>query len=201
MFDRILYKRQAWQQFKERMALPIVCSVLLCAVGLICGSVWIGMMVSNKMHFMPVAFLLLCSGLGVYQMVFCYVSLKMTRTPEPLPMSDILVAIKEYWQDGILGILYQMLWIFLWSLLFFIPGIVKTFSYSMTFFVLVENPGIGVKKAMDISKILTNGHKSDLFVMNLSFCGWMILAYLKKQEKKNRHGWRYRKSRSNDRIS
>ena len=33
-------------------------------------------------------------------------------------------------------------------------------------------------KAMDISKILTNGHKADLFTMTLSFLGWLLLSCL-----------------------
>lgn len=74
--------------------------------------------------------------------------------------------------------LWFVLWVFLWMLLFVIPGIVKTFAYSQMFFVLAEYPGIGVRKAMHISKLITRGHKGDLFVMYLSFFGWMILCAL-----------------------
>ena len=46
------------------------------------------------------------------------------------------------------------------------------------FFVMIENPEIGPMKAMNISKVMTNGHKADLFVMQLSFLGWSILCCL-----------------------
>jgi uncharacterized membrane protein len=46
------------------------------------------------------------------------------------------------------------------------------------FFVMIENPDIGPRKAMNISKVLTYGHKADLFVMDLSFWGWSLLCIL-----------------------
>ncbi len=74
--------------------------------------------------------------------------------------------------------LWYSLWVFLWTLLFIVPGIVKAFSYSQMFFILAEYPDIGVRKAMQISKTMTKGNKGDLFVMCLSFIGWEILAAL-----------------------
>ena len=68
------------------------------------------------------------------------------------------------------------LFTFLWSLLFIIPGIIKSFSYSMSTYILAENKG---KKALDCineSKAITNGHKMDLFVLGLSFIGWGFLC-------------------------
>ena len=46
----------------------------------------------------------------------------------------------------------------------------------MMFFIIAENPKIGAEKAMNLSKILTAGHKSDLFLMHLSFLGWIFLC-------------------------
>ena len=48
----------------------------------------------------------------------------------------------------------------------------------MMFWVITENPQIGPQKAMKISKIMTNGHKADIFGMYLSFLGWAILSIL-----------------------
>lgn len=66
----------------------------------------------------------------------------------------------------------------LWSFLLIIPGIVKGLSYSQMFFILAEYPDIGVRRAMQLSKEMTNGYKADLFVMEISFIGWAILADL-----------------------
>jgi len=63
----------------------------------------------------------------------------------------------------------------LWSLLFVIPGLVKTYAYSMSMYILAENPGKPALECIDESKKLTDGHKMDLFVLGLSFIGWILL--------------------------
>lgn len=74
--------------------------------------------------------------------------------------------------------LWMVLWIFLWFLLLIIPGIVKTIAYSMSFFIIAENPGVEVTNAMKISMKMTDGHKWDIFVFYLSFLGWGLLCIL-----------------------
>ncbi len=68
------------------------------------------------------------------------------------------------------------LFTFLWSLLFVIPGIVKTFSYSMSMYILAENKGKPALECIKESKEMTEGHKMDLFVLGLSFIGWGFLV-------------------------
>ena len=66
----------------------------------------------------------------------------------------------------------------LWGLLLIIPGIVKSYSYSMTPFILAEHPELTASQAIDRSVQMMDGHKMDLFLLNLSFIGWDILAGL-----------------------
>ncbi len=66
--------------------------------------------------------------------------------------------------------------IWLWSLLFVIPGIIKAYEYSMMPYILAENPSISTERAFQLSKEMTRGRKWDLFVFDLSFFGWQILA-------------------------
>lgn len=73
---------------------------------------------------------------------------------------------------------WQALFTFLWTLLFIIPGIIKGISYSMTPFILAENPKIGYKRAIKLSMAMTEGHKGDIFVLYLSFIGWVLLGFL-----------------------
>lgn len=68
--------------------------------------------------------------------------------------------------------------IFLWSLLFIIPGIVKAYAYRMVPYILADNPNIGVKRAIALSNEMTMGHKFDMFVLDLSFIGWYLLGAL-----------------------
>ena len=74
------------------------------------------------------------------------------------------------------GMFLVMLFTFLWSLLFIIPGIVKCFSYSMTPFILEEHPELGANEAIDHSRAMMKGHKFDLFWLILSFIGWGFLC-------------------------
>ena len=69
-----------------------------------------------------------------------------------------------------------ILFTFLWSLLFIIPGIIKAFSYSMAPFILADNPNFTASEALSESIKIMNGHKFDLFVLQLSFFLWYILG-------------------------
>ena len=72
--------------------------------------------------------------------------------------------------------LFQSLFIFLWSMLFIIPGIIAAIRYSQAFFVLADDPEKTVRQCMDESKMMMKGNKAKYFLMNLSFIGWAILC-------------------------
>jgi uncharacterized membrane protein len=78
-----------------------------------------------------------------------------------------------------LGLYWLMnLYVFLWSLLLIIPGIIAAYGYSMAFFLLIDNPEIGISEALRNSKEMMYGYKGKLFMLNLSFIGWMFLCIL-----------------------
>ena len=68
--------------------------------------------------------------------------------------------------------------IILWSFLFIIPGIIKTYQYSMVPYILAENPGIEPKRALELSKEMTSGEKFNIFLLELSFFGWYLLSVI-----------------------
>lgn len=68
--------------------------------------------------------------------------------------------------------------IFLWSLLFIIPGIIKAIEYRLVPYILAENPEMTGKEAMERSKQLMTGHKWESVVMDLSFIGWILVGCL-----------------------
>ncbi len=68
------------------------------------------------------------------------------------------------------------LYTFLWSLLLIVPGIIAALGYSMTFFILSENPRIGAQDALTASKNMMMGHKGELFGLFISFIGWWLLC-------------------------
>lgn len=80
--------------------------------------------------------------------------------------------------DFIITHILRAIFIFLWSLLLVIPGIIKSFSYSMTFYILADNPDLRPQEAIQRSRDMMRGHKWRLFELYLSFIGWYILALL-----------------------
>lgn len=71
-----------------------------------------------------------------------------------------------------------MIFTFLWALLLVVPGIIKSYSYSMSAFILSEHPDMSAKDAMEASKRMMNGNKWRLFCLKFSFIGWMILSVI-----------------------
>ncbi len=76
------------------------------------------------------------------------------------------------------GSLWMGLFVFLWALLFVIPGIIKGISYSMTQYILADCPNVKARDALKLSMRMMNGHKWEYFVMGLSFLGWILLSAL-----------------------
>lgn len=74
--------------------------------------------------------------------------------------------------------LVMSLFIVLWSMLFIIPGIVAAYRYRFALYNLYENPGIGVMEALDMSKRQTWGYKGQLFMLDWSYFGWVLLSTL-----------------------
>ncbi len=74
--------------------------------------------------------------------------------------------------------LLMVLFILLWALLLIIPGIIAAFSYSMTFYILADEPAIGAMDALDKSKKMMDGYKWKYFCLILRFIGWSLLCIL-----------------------
>ena len=92
-----------------------------------------------------------------------------------IPTNMFKIATKGYWHK-VWGMFLMGVFIFLWSMLFVIPGIIKAFSYAMTPYILEEHPELTANEAIDHSRAMMKGHKFDLFWLYLSFIGWGILC-------------------------
>lgn len=80
------------------------------------------------------------------------------------------------WKNIICTDLLVFLYVTLWSLFLIIPGIVATYSYAMTSYVLAENPELTATEAIQRSKELMKGNRYRLFCLHLSFIGWDFLC-------------------------
>ena len=83
---------------------------------------------------------------------------------------------KESYLKVVTAMFLRSLYILLWSLLFVIPGIVMGYAYQMVPYILADNPGMDSKEALARSRAMTEGHKWNMFVLDLSFLGWMLLG-------------------------
>ena len=78
--------------------------------------------------------------------------------------------------DGLVMQLLTAIFLILWSLLLIVPGIIKSFAYSMAPYILLEHPDFSGGDAITRSKELMDGNKARLFRLKLSFIGWLLLA-------------------------
>ena len=78
--------------------------------------------------------------------------------------------------DGVAMVFVRGFYIFCWTCLFFVPGIIKTYSYAMTPYVLMEHPEYSANEAITESRRLMDGKKWNLFCLTFSFIGWRLLC-------------------------
>ncbi len=104
----------------------------------------------------------------------CRVYLGLVRGTDPT-VNDAFSGFNDLWSAFKVYFLVA-LFTFLWSMLFYIPGIVKALSYSMAFYIQAENPEKPALECIEESKTMTQGYKMDLFVLGLSFIGWLLLC-------------------------
>lgn len=68
------------------------------------------------------------------------------------------------------------LYVLLWSLLFLVPGIIKSYEYAMIPYILAERPELEAQEVFALSRQMMSGEKGKAFVLGLSFIGWIILV-------------------------
>lgn len=113
---------------------------------------------------------------GPVQLGYSQFLLKMHRG-EDAQVKDLFSQFYRF-AEGFCLYLLRGIFIVLWSMLFVIPGIVKSYSYAMAHFIMAEDPSISCVDAITRSRQLMDGHKAELFVLRLSFIGWHFLCIL-----------------------
>lgn len=165
MVNRIDIKDQSRAQLAGKVWPILGCSLL---IGLV---VWI----SNAANVIPVVGFLVplfvgsAASLGISQMY-----LNVTYGDDP-KIEDVFSGFKRILPATLLGFLLR-LFIALWTLLLVVPGIIMAISYSMSWYIMCENPDMSVMECIEESKSIMKGHKMEYFVMILSFIGWFMLC-------------------------
>ena len=91
-------------------------------------------------------------------------------------VSTIFYAFRTNYINIVKTMFLKDIYIFLWSLLFLIPGIIKSYSYRLVPFILAENPDMDADDAIRLSMEMMNGEKLNAFILDLSFIPWLILS-------------------------
>ena len=102
----------------------------------------------------------------------------LARGQEKVDLLDVFKGFTEgFGRTFLLGLMTN-LFVALWSLLFLIPGIVKSYSYAMAPYIMQDDSSKNWKQCIDESREMMNGHKAQLFWLELSFIGWTLLGML-----------------------
>ena len=164
--NRAELKAKAREQIKGKIGILFVISFIIGAI-----SAGAGMLLSLIPAGAAIASVIITPALTL-SLVRVYLMLNKGWTPEAKDsfsgFDDFFSAFKVTFLVG--------LFTFLWSLLFIIPGIIKGISYSMSMYILAENKGKSAMECINESKAMTEGHKMELFVLALSFIGWILLG-------------------------
>lgn len=96
---------------------------------------------------------------------------------EKAEIANVFDGFKNFVNSFLLYILISI-FTFLWSLLFVIPGIVMSYAYSMSYYILKDNPELSANEARKQSIEMMRGNKWRLFCLDFSFIGWSLLSIL-----------------------
>lgn len=113
---------------------------------------------------------------GVLQLGYARFLLKQ-HDGKPYEFNDLFSQFDRF-GAGFAQAFLRGLYTFLWTLLLVVPGIIASYKYAMTPFIMAEHPEMTASEAINASKALMDGHKGELFVLDLSLIGWTLLCAL-----------------------
>ena len=160
------FRRQAWSCLKGKWGTAAICTLIYAIILGACSAL------SFILIGPIVAFLLY----GPLTMGMAAIALRIIRG-FPFEVGTLFEGFKDF---GRAFVCYLLIYIFtfLWSLLFIIPGIIKAFSYSMSFYIMLDRPELSANEARKLSMQMMKGNKWRLFCLIFSFIGWLLLCVL-----------------------
>ena len=150
----------AREQMKDRYWMVFIATLIIAAVTAASAPIAIGFILVGP----------LTVGLSYY--LLDYIEKKNNGDQFEL----LIDGFKKSLVNSIVAGLLNMVFIFLWSLLFIIPGIIKALAYSMYPYIIADNPTIDAMEALRQSQEMMRGNKTRLLALYLSFIGWFILT-------------------------
>jgi len=155
---------RARTMLKGSWKLPILASAVFLTIILLLSCVpligWIGALVLS----------------GPLTLGYCMAYLAFVRTRR-MRLSQLFDGFSRF-ANAFIAYLLRTIFVILWALLLIIPGVIAALGYSMTFFILADNPGMEGLTAITRSRELMQGRKWKLFCLGCRFIGWFLLGIL-----------------------
>ncbi len=149
----------ARRELHDNWTNPVLATLIYTAISAACGSIPFASLLAA----VPLSF-----GLFIAM-------LKFVRGEKESVIDNMFGVFKTYGRTLAVSLL-TLVFTGLWTLLFIIPGIIKHYSYAMTFYIANDHPELSADDCIEESMKMMNGHKMDLFLLDLSFIGWAILC-------------------------
>lgn len=159
-------RHQAWNALNGKWGTMALCTLIYELILGVCAGL-------SYVYVGGIAMLLLS---GPFALGMAMLALNVIRGCD-IKVETLFDGFKNFGKAFLLALI-NSIFVFLWSLLLVIPGIIKALSYSMSVYILADNPGIEPNEARKQSMAMMNGHKWRLFCLELSFIGWWILCGL-----------------------
>lgn len=194
MYDRVELKDQAKLTLRRNYGKCVVAGLLLIVLGGEAGSStvtssWLGERSSEiawwlgQDRVLTILLSLIVVGMMLLlQMLICnplmvgICRFSVINAHRPAVLDELGCGFGANYKSSVKTMFRMYLYVFLWSLLLFIPGIVAGYHYRMVPYLLAEHPELDTREVLQRSKELMMGHKLDAFVLDLSFVGWYLLS-------------------------
>ncbi|MBP5570902.1 MAG: DUF975 family protein [Prevotella sp.] len=169
-----VYKDRALASLKGNWDKGVIATVIYLAIAAVGSNIFSTLLKPEVGGILSLVWFLACLPLvwGFYVYF-----LRLIRK-EDVAYSHLFDGYKGNWQRIFTTTLLQYVYTFLWALLLIIPGIIKSISYSQTYFILKDNPELSNNAAIEKSMAMMEGHKMEYFLLVLSFIGWIILGVI-----------------------
>ena len=154
-------RARAWSSLKGTYWDLFLLSLIVVAIAGLAGSLTMGVL---ALLTLPMTFAL--------EVAF----LTASRQKAAPKVETLFTVYRDNFKNAFLIPFLVVLFTYLWTLLFIIPGLIMGYAYSMAIYVANDNPELTPMEAIRKSKELMRGHKWDLFVLDLSFIGWILLC-------------------------
>ena len=160
------FRKSAWESLRGKWG---VCVLAFLIFDIISGAL-------GGLSYIGVGVVAIIIVMGPLTIGYSKIALNVARNKE-VDLAMLFDGFKDFGRTLVLYLTNQI-FIVLWTLLLIVPGIIKSFAYSMSYYILLDNPNISANDARKKSIEMIKGNKWRLFCLQFSFIGWYLLCLI-----------------------